>query len=124
MDINNLYIDGQPLTCSDNFQFSITPTKIKCTIQEPLPYNKPVELTGTPSIKIYSDEESIGVVGITESGEITSKSNSGLNIKLISVKENYVIISIDAFDLTRKTFLENFNLNGLTINDFEAKYGL
>ena len=124
VDINNLYIDGQPLTCSDNFQFSTTPTKIKCTIQEPLPYNKPVELTGTPSIKIYSDEESIGVVGITESGEITSKSNSGLNIKLISVKENYVIISIDAFDLTRKTFLENFNLNGLTINDIPFEINL
>ena len=53
---------------------------MKCTIEEPIPYDKPVTLTGTPSIKIDSEEESVGLVGISEnSEEIKSKSNSVLN---------------------------------------------
>ena len=118
VDINNLYVDGQPLTCSGDIKFSTTSTKMKCTIEEPIPYDKPVVLTGTPSINIGSDQESVDVVQvITPTEEIKTKSNSGLNIKLISVKENIVTITIDATSFTRKTLCNNFNLNGLTIND-------
>ena len=118
VDINNIYIDGQLLICSEDIKFSTTPTKMKCTIEEPIPYDKPVTLTGTPSIKIDSDEESIGLVEISEnSEEIKSKSNSVLNIELISVKENFAIITINAVDLTNKILLKNFNLVGLSIND-------
>ena len=125
VDVNNLYIDGQPLTCSDNIKFSTTPTRMKCTIEEPISYDKPVEITGTPSIKIHSDQESVDVVEITTTTEeIKAKSNSGLNIKLISVKENYVTITIDATSFTRKTLLYNFNLNGLTINDIPFQINL
>lgn len=125
VDINNLYINGQSLTCTDNFKFSTTPTKIKCSIDEPIPYDQPIELTGTPSIKIYSDEESTGVVEISENEEpIKSKSNSALVIKIISVKENYVIITIDATGFDRKTLIKKFTLYGLKINDipFEINY--
>ena len=125
VDINNLYIDGQSLTCSDNIQFSTTPTRVKCTIEEPISYDKPVELTGTPSIRIYSDEESAGVVGIADNEEIIkSKSNSALIIQIISVKENYVILTIDATGFDTRTLIRNFNLNGLKINDipFEINY--
>ena len=125
VDINNLYIDGQPLTCSGDIKFSTTSTKMKCTIEEPIPYDKPVELTGTPSINIDSEEESVDVVQvISNTEEIKAKSNSGLNIKLISVKENYVTITIDATSYTRKTLFYNFNLNGLTINDIPFEINL
>lgn len=118
VDINNIYIDGHLLTCSDDIKFSTTPTKMKCTIEEPIPYDKPVTLTGTPSIKIDSEEESVGLVGISEnSEEIKSKSNSVLNIELISVKENFAIITINAVDLTNQIILNNFILVGLSIND-------
>ena len=117
VDINNLYIDGQPLTCTDNIKFSTSPTRIKCTIRDPITLDKTVQLTGTPSIKIYSEEESIDVVQIQTGSEIIkAKSNSGLIIKLISVKENFVIITIDVVEFVQKTLLNNFNLNGLTIN--------
>ena len=125
VDISNIYIDGQAVTCSDNIKFSTAPTRMKCSIKEPIQYDKPVQLTGTPSIQIDSEEESFGVVGITTgSEEIKSKSNSALNIKLINVKENYVIISIDAIDFTKKTLLKNFIINGLTINDIPLEINL
>ena len=57
------------------------------------------------------------------SEEIKSKANSALNIKLISVQENFAIIIINSFDLTNKILLNNFNLVGLSINEvpFEIK---
>ena len=125
VDINNLYVDGQQLTCSDNITFSTTPTRMKCTIQEPIPYDKPVVITGTPSINIHSDQESIDVIQVATGGEqIKAKSNSGLNIKLIAVKENYVIITVDMIDFTKKTLLRDFNINGLSINDIPFEINL
>ena len=88
------------MTCSDNIKFSTTPTRMKCSIKEPIQYDKPVQLTGTPSIQIDSEEESFGVVSISSgSEEIKSKSNSALNIKLINVKENYVIITMNIYKI-------------------------
>ena len=88
VDISNLYIDGQQLTCSDNFQFSTEETKVKCTVKEAIPYNKEVTLTGTPSIKINSVTESVDVVELSASEtNVITKSNSALYLELLSVKE-------------------------------------
>ena len=124
VDINNLYIDGQLMNCSDNIIFSTTSTRMKCTVKEPIPYNKNVEITGTPNIKIYSDEESADVVKINEVKEIKSKSNSGLILNLVSVKENYAIISVDMTDISIKTLFKNFILIGLAINNIPIEIEL
>ena len=97
---------------------------MKCTVAEPIPYNKAVTLTGTPSIKINSEEESVDLVELTSTQtQIISRSTSALIIKLISVKENIVIISIIANSLTEKTIFNHFSIIGLSINDipFEVK---
>ena len=118
VDINNLYVDGQQLKCSEEILFSTSGTQMECTVEEVIPYNKAVSLTGTPNIKLYSEEESADVVEITDNTvDIISKSNTALIIELISVKENVVIISITASDLTSRTLFTNFSINGLTIND-------
>ena len=124
IDINNLYIDGQLLNCSDNIKFSNISTRIKCIVKEPIPYNKDVKITGNPSIKIYSDEESADIVKITEVKEIKAKSNSGLILNLVSIKENYAIISIDMIDINIKTLFKNFILRGLAINDIPIEIEL
>ena len=124
VDINNLYIDGQLLNCSGNIQFSTTATRIQCSVREPIAYNKNVQITGTPSIKIYSEEESADVVAISETEIIRAKSNTALIFKLISVKENIAIISIDATDISIKTLFENFNIIGLAINDIPIEIHL
>ena len=118
VDINNLYVDGQRLFCSDDILFTSGETQMKCHVEESIPYNKEVILTGTPSIKIYSNEESVNVVQITETNiGIISKSYSALCFELISVKENIAIISIIANDLQFKTSFSNFIVNGLAINN-------
>ena len=118
VDINNLYVDGQHLTCSEEILFSTSGTEMQCTVAEPIPYNKEVSLTGTPSININSAEESADVVEITEKTvPIISKSNTAIVIELISVKENIVIISITASDLTSRKLFTNFTINGLAINE-------
>lgn len=117
IEINNLYIDGQLLNCSDNIKLSINSTRMKCTVKEPIPYNKNVKITGTPSLRIYSDEESADIVKITESKEIKAQSNSGLILNLVSIKENYAIISIDMTDISIKTLFKIFIIRGLAIND-------
>ena len=124
VNIRNLYVDGQSLQCDDNIEFSISGTQMKCTVAEPIPYNKAVTLTGTPSIKINSEEESVDLVELTSTQtQIISRSTSALIIKLISVKENIVIISIIANSLTEKTIFNHFSIIGLSINDipFEVK---
>ena len=118
IDISNLYVGDQPLTCSDNIKFSTIESRVKCTVKETIPYNKAVTLTGTPSIKIYSDKESADVVQLSEvEKEIYSKSNSALIIKLISVQDNFATISITATGLTQKTLFYNFTAIGLAINE-------
>ena len=117
VDINNLYVDGQLLTCSSNIKFSTSITKVQCTVKEPIAYNKNVVITGTPSIKIYSETESADVIQISEAQAIKASSNSALILRLISVKENLAIISIDATDVSKKTLFENFVIRGLAIND-------
>lgn len=97
IDINNLYIDGQLLNCSDNIKFSNISTRIKCIVKEPIPYNKDVKITGNPSIKIYSDEESADIVKITEVKEIKAKSNSGLILNLCFYKRK-LCYNFDRYD--------------------------
>ena len=116
--ISNLYVDGQQLTCIDTIKFSTTETRVKCTVKEAIPYNKTVTLTGTPSIRINSVEESIGLVALSDSGtNIITKSNSAIILQLISVKQNIVTISITAKDLAEQTLFRNFAVNGLAINN-------
>ena len=118
INIRNLYIDGQNIICDGNIEFSTSGTQIKCSISEPIPYNKIVSLTGTPSIIINSGEESVDLVQFVETQiETISKSNSALIIELISVKENIVTISIIANSLTEKTTFNNFTITGLAVND-------
>lgn len=52
VDINNIYIDDQFLTFSDDIKLSTTPTKMKCTIEESISYDMTVTLRGAPIIKI------------------------------------------------------------------------
>ena len=125
VDISNLYIDGQQLNCSDNFQFSTEETKVKCTVKEAIPYNKEVTLTGTPSIKINSATESVDVVELSASEtNVITKSNSALNLELLSVKENFATISITATGLSKKTVFNNFAVIGLAINDIPFEINL
>ena len=125
VDISNLYIDGQPLTCSDTFQFSTEETKVKCTVKEAIPYNKEVTLSGTPSIKINSEEESVDLVELSQTQtNIITKSNSALNLELISVKENFATIAITATDLSKKTVFNNFKVIGLAVNDIPFELNL
>ena len=92
---------------------------------ESIPYNKKVTLTGTPSIKIDSNEESVDVVQLTETNvEITSISNTALCFELLSVKENIAIISIIASNLSVKTLFTNFVVNGLAINNIPFEIDL
>ena len=55
------------MNCSDNIKFSNISTRIKCIVKEPIPYNKPVTLTGTPNIKFDSVEESVDAIKLVES---------------------------------------------------------
>ena len=52
VDINNIYIDDQFLTFSDDIKLSTTPTKMKCTIEESISYDMTISLRGAPIIKI------------------------------------------------------------------------
>ena len=79
VDISNLYIDRQKLICNDIILFSTSGTEIVGKVGEPIPYNKPITLKGTPNIKFDSIEESVDTVKLVESPiDIISKSNSEL----------------------------------------------
>ena len=79
VDISNLYIDRQKLICNDIILFSTSGTEIVSKVGEPIPYNKPITLKGTPNIKFDSIEESVDTVKLVESPiDIISKSNSEL----------------------------------------------
>ena len=113
------------MNCSDTIKFNTEETKVECSVQESIPYNKAVTLTGTPSIKINSEDESVDVVELVESEiDTISKSNSALILELISVKENIATISIIAKDLTKKTLFTNFTTIGLAINDIPFEINL
>ena len=118
VDISNLYIDGQKLICNDEILFSTSGTEMLCKVEEPIPYNKPVTLTGTPNIKFDSVEESVDAIKLVESPiDIISKPNAELYLELLSVKENIAIFSITPKDLPSKTTFTNFTIIGLAINN-------
>ena len=125
VNIRNLYVDGQSLICDGDIEFSTSGTEMKCTVDEIIPYNKAVTLTGIPSIKINSEEEGVDLVELIQAQtQIISSSTSSLTIKLISVKENIVVISIVANSLTKKTIFNNFKIIGLSINDIPFEVNL
>ena len=65
--------------CNDIILFSTSGTEIVRKVGEPIPYNKPITLKGTPNIKFDSIEESVDTVKLIESPiDIISKSNSEL----------------------------------------------